>query len=238
MATRQFAFHLAARPSHRACVECIGRSNIVHLFGLTGGIASGKSTVAARLRARGVPVIDADELAREVTAAGTDGLRAVVEAFGPGVLDSGGALDRKALARIAFADEAARRRLNRITHPRIALLTAQRADQLERSGEELASYEAALIVENGVADAFRPLVVVACPEDVQIQRIRARDGASLEEAQARLRSQRSLPEKIAVADFVIETTGSIEQTELRTDDVLRSICARVGVNPARYGLKS
>jgi dephospho-CoA kinase len=206
----------------------------VHLFGLTGGIATGKSTVAARLRARGLPVIDADSLAREVVAPGTDGLRALVDAFGAGVLGPDGALDRKALARLAFSDEAARRKLNAITHPRITRLGMERAAELDRAGEPLACYEAALIVENGVADAFRPLVVVSCPEDVQLARVRARDAASAEDALARIRSQKSMAEKVAAADHVIDTSGTLEQGALRTDEVLAAICRTLGVDAARY----
>ena len=133
--------------------------NRVHLFGLTGGIASGKSTVAARLRALGVPVIDADQLAREVVAPGTDGLREIVDQFGAGVIGASGALDRKALAKLVFADESARRKLNAITHPRIAARARELAEALAGTGEPLACYEAALIVENGLTDALRPLVV-------------------------------------------------------------------------------
>jgi dephospho-CoA kinase len=233
---RQRASGVFAGLSHRARVECIGRSTSVHLFGLTGGIASGKTTVAAHLRSRGVPVVDADELAREVVAPGTDGLRAVVEAFGEGVLGPDGALDRKALGRIAFADAGARKRLNALTHPRIAQRTAELAQELARAGEPLVCYEAALLVENGVADKFRPLVVVACPEDVQIARIVRRDGASSQEARARLEAQGSLADKVAAADFVIDTTGPIEHTARLTDDVLRAICAKLGIDAARYRL--
>jgi dephospho-CoA kinase len=209
----------------------------VHLFGLTGGIASGKSTVAARLRAHGVPVIDADELAREVVVPGTDGLRDVVAAFGTGVLSPDGTLDRKALARIVFSDDAARRRLNAITHPRITQRTLERSAELARTGVPLACYEAALIVENGASDSFRPLVVVACPDHVQVARIRARDSASQEDALARLRAQKPLGDKVAVADFVIDTSGPIEDNARQTDDVLRAICLRVGVDYERYAIR-
>ena len=209
----------------------------MHLFGLTGGIASGKSTVAARFRLRGLPVIDADELAREVVAPGTDGLRALVEAFGPGVLGPEGALDRRAVAHIVFADDAARGTLNAITHPRITRLGMERAARLGAAGELLACYEAALIVENGVADMFRPLVVVACPEDVQMTRLLSRDRASLEDARARMRAQKSLGDKVAVADFVVDTGGTLAQGALRADDALAGVCARVGVDFARYGLR-
>jgi dephospho-CoA kinase len=205
----------------------------VHVFGLTGGIASGKSTVAARLRSRGVPIIDADELAREVVAPGTEGLSAIVASFGAGVLDASGALDRKAMARIVFSDDDARRRLNGITHPRIARRGAERSAELGRAGEPLVCYEAALIVENGVADAFRPLVVVGCPEAVQIARIRARDG-SLEDALARIRAQKPLAEKIAAADFVIDTSGTMRANADRTDEVLRAICDKLHVDVSRY----
>jgi dephospho-CoA kinase len=209
----------------------------VHLFGLTGGIASGKSTVAARLKAHGVPVIDADELAREVVAPGTDGLRAIVETFGEGVLDATGALDRKALARIVFVDEVARRRLNAITHPRIGQRTADLADELRRAGEPLGCYEAALLVENGVADVFRPLVVVSCPPEVQVERVRVRDDASRADAMARIAAQKPLAEKVAVADFVIDTDGPVERSAQRTDEVLRAICVKLGIDPARYPLR-
>jgi len=208
----------------------------MHLFGLTGGIASGKSAVAARLRAFGVPVIDADDVAREVVASGTEGLRAIVAEFGDGVLDAVGTLDRKALGRIVFADDARRKRLNAIVHPLIGKRTLERAAELDRAGESLACYEAALLVENGAADAFRPLVVVSCPQDVQIARILARDGATREEALARIRAQKPVAEKVAVADFVIDTDAPVEVSARRTREVLAAVCARVGVDPARYGV--
>jgi dephospho-CoA kinase len=206
----------------------------LHLFGLTGGIASGKSTVAGRLRRRGVPVIDADELAREVVRPGTEGLREIVETFGQGVLTADGTLDRKALAKVAFSDDSLRKKLNAITHPRISALTMERAQELARRGEPLACYEAALIVENGMQDVFRPLVVVAAPEALQLARVRARDASSQEDALRRIRAQKPLAEKIAVADYVVETTGSLEDNARKTDEVLRDICVRLGVDPSRY----
>jgi dephospho-CoA kinase len=215
----------------------MGRQGRVHLFGLTGGIASGKSTVAARFRRRGLPVIDADALAREVVEPGTSGLAAVVEAFGAGVLTAEGTLDRKAVARIVFSDEAARRRLNAITHPRITALGFERAAELAAAGHPLACYEAALIVENGAADAFRPLVVCACPEDVQLARVRGRDGSSPEDALARIRSQKPLADKVALADFVVDSSGTLEQGAIRADEALAGVCGRVGVEFTRYALQ-
>jgi dephospho-CoA kinase len=211
-----------------------GQSVSVHLFGLTGGIASGKSTVGQRLRMRGVPIIDADELAREVVARQTEGLRKLVETFGPWVLDPSGELDLKALARVVFSDDAARHKLNAVLHPRIAARTLERAAELSREGEMLACYEAALIIENGLAEAFRPLVVCASAEDLQAARLRAREGLSQEDALARIRAQKPLAEKTAVADYVIDTSGPLEENARQTDEVLRAICVRLGIDVARY----
>jgi dephospho-CoA kinase len=206
----------------------------VHLFGLTGGIASGKSVVAQRLRARGVPVIDADELAREAVAVGSPGLAEVARAFGDGVLTASGELDRKAVASIVFADPARRKELNAILHPRITALSMRRAQELDAKGEPLACYEAALIVENGMADAFRPLVVVAAPEEVQVARACLRDGAAEADARARIRAQMPLAAKTALADFVIDNTGTLAELVAKTDAVLDAVCARANVPPERY----
>jgi dephospho-CoA kinase len=199
----------------------------IRVFGLTGGLASGKSTVAARVRELGVPVIDADQIAREVVAIGTPGLAAVVEAFGNGVLLPDGALDRGKLADIVFHDRDKRRLLNSITHPRIAAATSERIAALDAAGERLACYEAALLVENGLADAFRPLVVVSVPASVQVARAMARDGASEEHVRARIASQLPLSAKTAVADYVIDTGGTREETARRVDEVVAEIRKKV-----------
>lgn len=204
------------------------------LFGLTGGIASGKSAVAARFRARGVPVIDADQLARDVVARGTPGLSAIVETFGAAVLDTDGALDRKALAARVFADPAERRRLNAIVHPLIGAATADATARLAAEGTPLACYEAALIVENGVADAFRPLVVVSAPYELQLSRAMTRDGATEAETRARLDAQSPLAAKIAAADHVIDNGGTRDALVLAADDVLDRILAGEGLERERY----
>ncbi len=198
------------------------------VFGLTGGLASGKSTVAARLRAQGVPVIDADQLAREVVAPGTPGLAAVVDAFGPSVLLPDGSLDRAAVAALVFSDPEKRRRLNAIVHPLIGAASAARLAELSARGEPLACYEAALLVENGLADAFRPLVVVAVAEDVPVARALARDAATEEQARARIQAQLPLAAKVAAADHVIDNGGSREDTERQTDEVLEKIRRKAG----------
>jgi dephospho-CoA kinase len=206
----------------------------IHVFGLTGGIGSGKSTVAKRFRERGLGVIDADELAREVVAPGTPGLGEIVEEFGKEVLDASGALDRPKLAELVFGDEAKRRRLNAITHPRVRELSQERVAALDAKGEPLACYEVPLLVESGLADILRPLVVVSVDEATQIARTTMRDGSTEEHAQKRVRSQMPLADKAKLADYVIDNSGSIEATRARSDDVLDAICASVGVDPMCY----
>jgi dephospho-CoA kinase len=202
----------------------------LRIFGLTGGIASGKSTVAGRWRADGLPILDADQLAREVVAPDTDGLRAIAAAFGNGLVLPDGTLDRVALSRLVFTDEAARRELNGITHPRITRLMLERAAALARGGHRLVCYEAALIVESGSEDVFRPLVVVSCPESVQLARVMAR-GVSQDEALARLRAQKPNEAKIAVADYVIDGSGSLEFSATQADETLGAIRATLASTP-------
>jgi dephospho-CoA kinase len=208
----------------------------MHLFGLTGGIASGKSSVARIWRELGLPIIDADELAREVVQKGSEGLAEIAKTFGAEVIGADGELDRKALAKIVFADEPKRKALNAITHPRIYALSAERAKALSDRGEPLACYEAALLVENGMQDAFRPLVVVSAPVDVQIARATSRDGASSEEARARITAQKPLAEKVALADVVIDNGGTREDLEKHACDALHEVAVRLQVDPTRYGV--
>jgi dephospho-CoA kinase len=150
------------------------------------------------------------------------------------VLTASGELDRKAVASIVFADPARRKELNAILHPRITALSMRRAQELDAKGEPLACYEAALIVENRMADAFRPLVVVAAPEEVQVARARLRDGAAEADARARIRAQMPLAARTALADFVIDNTGTLAELVAKTDAVLDAVCARANVPPERY----
>lgn len=192
-------------------------------FGLTGGIACGKSTVARAIADQGVPVVDADLVAREVVAPGTDGLAAIVERFGLDVLGANGELDRKKLGALVFADPSARAALNAITHPRIAERTVARRAELEAAGHPVACYEAALLVENGIAEAFRPLVVVALPRAAQLARLVARDRISEVEAAQRLDAQLPLEKKIAIADHVIWNDGDASELPDKVRPILDAI---------------
>ncbi len=203
----------------------------MHVFGLTGGIASGKSAVAAVFRAHEVPVVDADDVAREVVEPGTPGLTAIVEAFGDGVLDGAPGearrLDRKRLAARVFGDDDARRRLNRILHPQIGAASAQHFARLGGLGAGLVCYDAALLVEGGLADAFRPLVVVAAPRAMQHARLVARDGLSAAEADARLDAQAPVEAKLKAADVVIWNDTDLATLRARAVAALEEVRRRL-----------
>ncbi|MBP6829911.1 MAG: dephospho-CoA kinase [Deltaproteobacteria bacterium] len=180
------------------------------VIGLTGGIACGKSAVAAMLAERGVAIVDADQGAREVVAPGSDGLSEVVAAFGEGVLSPDGSLDRKRLGERVFGDEEARKKLNAILHPRIAQWSAERFMALAAEGRPFAVYEAALLVENGAHRAMGGLIVVTARPEVQRARLMARDGIDAAAAQARIDAQWPLEKKVAVATEVIDNSGDRE----------------------------
>jgi dephospho-CoA kinase len=202
----------------------------VRVFGLTGGFATGKSTVVARFRARGVPVVEADVLAREVVEPGSDGLARVVEAFGTEMLGADRALDRRRLAKRVFSDPSARERLESLLHPLIRALQKTRMAEIAARGEALACYEAPLLVEVGLASELRPLVVVVADEATQIERAKQRDGLDEKAARARIAAQMPLAEKRALADYVIENEGSLEELVAETDRVLDAICERLGIS--------
>lgn len=182
------------------------------LVGLTGGIGSGKSTVARMLEERGAIVFDADVLARRAVEPGTPGHDAVVERFGANVLGPGGELDREALASIVFADPAARRDLEAIVHPEVRRLFAEGCERY-RDTDRVVVFSAPLLVETGMHTAFEVLVVVATPVETQVERL-LRDRAMNEQAiRARIAVQAPLEDKLAVADVVVDNDGSLEELE-------------------------
>ena len=201
----------------------------MRIFGLTGGIASGKSVVLGVFREEGLATVDADELSREVVRSGAEGLAAIVDAFGPGMLGDEGELDRRRLAELVFVDADARRRLNAIIHPRVAEASHARFAAFEAQGATLGCYDAALLVETGLAEAFRPLVVVAAPRTLQRARLIARDRLSPEEADARLDAQAPLERKLAAADVVVWNDADLETARARARDALQAIRTRLGV---------
>jgi dephospho-CoA kinase len=195
----------------------------VRVIGLTGGIASGKSTVAAMLRELGAPIVDADLLARQVVEPGSPALAEIAQRFGPDMLAADGSLDRKKMGERIFADPTARAALNAITHPRIAQASAAALAELAAAGHRVAFYEAALLVENRIHERLGGLVVVSVPAEVQIARLCARDDLDEEGARARVAAQLPLASKVAVADWVVDNSGPVEHTRAEVERIWREI---------------
>jgi dephospho-CoA kinase len=200
----------------RATIAVYGAA--MRLIGLTGGIATGKSTVAAMLAARGGAVIDADVLAREVLVPGAPAFDEVVATFGPGVLGESGAVDRGALGAVIFADPERRGALERITHPRINALMQERILEALQSGAPLVVADIALLFERRREDAFEGILLVYAPPAIQLQRIRERDGLDDVDAQRRLVAQLPIEEKRARATWEIDNGGTREATTAQVDD--------------------
>jgi len=179
---------------------------------LTGGIATGKSHVRRQFEELGVPTIDADTLAREAVAPGTEGLAAVVRAFGSGILEPSGALDRKKLAGLVFSDEDARRRLEAIVHPAVRRVTDEWFSSLEGGRHPFAIADIPLLYEVGRDRDFDTVIVVASDPAVQLRRVMERDGLTDTQARQRVDAQLPIAEKVRRADYVIRTDGSFEDT--------------------------
>jgi len=206
----------------------------LRVFGLTGGIGSGKSAVAQRLRARGVPVVNADELARAVVARGSVGLARVTEYFGTDVLTAEGDLDRARLGEIVFSDPEARRMLDSMLHPLVRLLAAERFGEIGERGEPLACYEVPLLFEGGLDRTYTPVLVVSAPLAQRQARIAARDGFDPKQVAARIASQMPLEEKVRRADYVIDNAGTLDELNEGTDTVLAALCDALSVPVTRY----
>jgi dephospho-CoA kinase len=184
--------------------------------GLSGGIGSGKSTVALRLRELGAVVIDADQLAREVVEPGTPGLAQVVAAFGTGILTSDGRLDRPELGRIVFGDEERRQQLNGILHPLIGQATAER---MQAAGaDSIVVHDIPLLVEGGLAPAYHLVVIVWAPEELRVRRLVESRGMPEDDAWARVRVQATDDQRRAVADVWIDNSGTQDATIAQVDD--------------------
>jgi dephospho-CoA kinase len=179
--------------------------------GLTGGIGAGKGEVARRLAAYGALVIDADQVAREVVAPGTPGLDEIVRAFGAGVLRADGSLDRESLGELVFSDAALRGQLNAIVHPRVG----ERMREIEETAAaaDVAVHEIPLLAEGGLASAFDVVVVVDAPPEVQVERLVSMRGMTRPQALARMSAQASREERLAVATFVVDNSGTLEDLD-------------------------
>lgn len=199
--------------------------------GLTGGIASGKSTVSRLLASLGAVVVDADLLAREVVAQGTPGLAAVVEEFGAQVLAADGSLDRPALGAVVFADDERRRALEAIIHPLVRAAGAE----LEAGADAgaVVVHDIPLLVEVGRAEEFDAVVVVDVPVEVQLDRMVTDRGMTPEDARARIDAQASREERLAVADHVVDNTGTLDDLAERVGELHRALLERANTTKSQ-----
>lgn len=195
----------------------------MRLIGLTGGIASGKSTVSALLREKGAALIDADQVAREVVEPGTPALAEIAARF-PGVVVNG-ALDRAKLAQRVFGDEAERAALNALTHPCIREAVLLKTLAFERAGAPRVIYDAPLLIENRLHEGMHDVILVWAPRAVQKRRLMERNGLSAEQAEARLAAQQPLDDKRAFATWVIDNGGTLDQTRRQVDALWQQILA-------------
>ena len=190
---------------------------------LTGGIATGKSHCLRLFAAAGIPTIDADRLAHEAIAPGTPGHAAVVERFGPGIVASDGTIERGALGRIVFDDARARRDLEAILHPRVYRAIGEWFGALGDAGEPMGIADIPLLYETGRDIDYDAVIVASCPPAMQIERLMHRNGLSRREAEQRLAAQMPIAEKTARAGYVIDTSGSFEETENQVRGVLAEL---------------
>jgi len=197
------------------------------LVGLTGGIGSGKSTVAALLAAHGAVVIDADDLARKAVARGTEGFERVVETFGPEILGPDGDIDRPGLAEIAFADPARLAELEAIVHPEVARLFAEAIEPFVDS-DTVVVYAVPLLAERGLAEGFDIVVVVVADVDRRIERLRKDRGMTDEEVRARVAAQLDDEERARVADVVIDNAGEPARLVPQVDGLWADLMERAG----------
>jgi dephospho-CoA kinase len=197
----------------------------VKLVGLTGGIASGKSAVAAILKQLGAAVINADELSREVVQPGRDAWKEIVDTFGTGILREDKTLDRKRLRKFVFDDPDIRKKLEAIIHPKVRALADKRIQELAAAGSTIIVYEVPLLFEGQIHHWLRPVILVACDIATQKKRLQDRDQVTAMEAQQPIDAQMSLEEKRKLADYVIENNGSLEDLARQVKSVFETIKA-------------
>lgn len=202
------------------------------LVGLTGGIASGKSTVSRRLVEHGAELVDADQIARAVVRRGTPAYRKIVEHFGTGVLGADGEIDRPALGRVVFEDPARRALLNELTHPPVVEEIASRLEVLA-SFDGVVLLDVPLLVEAGVDRGYEAVVVVAARPEVQLERLLRDRGMRESEARARIAAQAPLEDKLAIATHVIWNEDSLDELYARTDEVARELTELAAAKAAR-----
>ena len=193
------------------------------LVGLTGGIASGKSTVAKILQSLGAAIVNADDLAREVVEPGHEAWKEIVASFGADILQSDQTLDRQKLRTLIFNQPEARKRLESIIHPRVRALAEERIRDYAAAGYPVAIYEVPLLFEGNLQEWLRPVILVACDVETQTARLQKRDHLTAADAEKHIAAQMSLKDKRRLADYVIENNGSLEDLERQTRQILEEL---------------
>ncbi|RXW17534.1 hypothetical protein EST38_g8320 [Candolleomyces aberdarensis] len=202
--------------------------NDMLVVGLTGGIATGKSTVSNLLKSRGIPVVDADVIARQVVEPGTPALAKIEAHFGPQVIQADGSLDRKQLGSIIFNDAAQRAKLNAIVHPAVRKAMGWEVVRYWFKGEKICVMDVPLLIEGPLHKMVGKVVVVYCSEEIQLQRLIQRDNSTREDALSRLRSQMPIADKVAYADVVLDNSGTHQDLEAQVADLLRRLDKEIG----------
>jgi dephospho-CoA kinase len=197
----------------------------VKLVGLTGGIASGKSTVAKILQSLGAAIVNADDLAREVVEPGHEAWKEIVASFGANILQSDQTLDRQKLRALIFNQPEARKRLESIIHPRVRALAEERIRRYAAAGYPVVIYEVPLLFEGNLQEWLRPVILVACDVETQTARLQKRDDLTAADAEKHIAAQMSLNDKRRLADYVIENNGSLEDLERQTRQILEELKA-------------
>ncbi|MBL9104303.1 MAG: dephospho-CoA kinase [Myxococcales bacterium] len=201
------------------------------VYGLTGGIGSGKSAAATIFEDLGFPVVSADELSRVIVTPGSEGLTAVVDAFGPGVLGADGELDRRKLGKLVFRDPAQRARLEGILHPRIRDRFQDVLTTLEATGQHMVIYEVPLLFENNLEKTMKGVILVSAPEQVRIARVMERDKLALEDVKARMAAQMDDASRRARAQYVLENDGDLEHLKRQVEALLPKLTRPLGKPP-------
>ncbi|SCB73940.1 dephospho-CoA kinase [Weissella bombi] len=194
-------------------------------LGLTGGIATGKSTISTYLSSKNIPILDADKIARQVVEPGTPGLAEIVQYFGDDILQDDQTLNRKALGQIVFNDEQALQKLNEITHPRIQQMMMDQVAVLAKSNTPLVILDIPLLLENHNEAGADAVMLVTIPKTLQLERLMNRNHLTQAEAESRIAAQMPLAEKEQLADYIIDNSGSVADTYKQVDQVINQILA-------------
>lgn len=196
-------------------------------FGITGSIACGKSNVTKLFREHDIPVVDADIVSRQVVTPGSEALDKIISAFGKEFLDFDGSLNRTKLGELVFNNPLSKLTLEFIVSPLIKEESKKQINELHKK-YSIVGYDAALLIESGLADKFRPLIVVYCPLDIQVNRLMKRNNLTYDQAMVRINSQFSSKLKIKSADFVIDTSGTFENTETQVLSIIEELKSMKG----------